>query len=293
MPSLRDMRRKIQAVKSTQKITNTMKLVSAAKFRRAQIDILNLRPYAYRMAEMMSSLALRAEPGVHKLLEEREEKKVLIMVVTSDRGLCGAFNTNILRKFESIYEEFTSAGKEVLVVPVGRKARDFFARRPTYKVVRSFSDVFLKKVRYEDALFIADFLVEEFLSGRCDAVYALYNEFKSAIRQEIVLDRLIPIKPMETEGYLSKIDFVYEPSKEEILEELLPLHFRTQVYRIFLESSASEHGARMTAMDNATKNAGELIRKLTLEYNKARQASITKELLEIVAGAEALNVQRI
>ncbi|MGB9668442.1 MAG: ATP synthase F1 subunit gamma [Thermosulfidibacteraceae bacterium] len=289
MPSLRDMRRKIQAVKSTEKITNTMKLVSAAKFRRAQINILNLRPYAYRMAEVMSSLALRAEPGTHKLLESKEENRILVMVVTSDRGLCGAFNSNILRRFESIYNELVGQGKSVDIVAVGRKARDFFARRGQYKVVKVFTDLFLKNVKYEDVCLIADYLVEEFMADHYDAVYALYNEFKSAIKQEIIFEKLIPIKPMEVKEQTAKIDFIYEPSKDGILEELLPLHLRTQVYRIFLESSASEHGARMTAMDNATKNAGELIRKLTLEYNKARQASITKELLEIVAGAEALN----
>jgi F-type H+-transporting ATPase subunit gamma len=283
------MRRKIQAVKSTEKITNTMKLVSAAKFRRAQINILNLRPYAYRMAEVMSSLALRAEPGTHKLLESKEENRILVMVVTSDRGLCGAFNSNILRRFESIYNELVGQGKSVDIVAVGRKARDFFARRGQYKVVKVFTDLFLKNVKYEDVCLIADYLVEEFMADHYDAVYALYNEFKSAIKQEIIFEKLIPIKPMEVKEQTAKIDFIYEPSKDGILEELLPLHLRTQVYRIFLESSASEHGARMTAMDNATKNAGELIRKLTLEYNKARQASITKELLEIVAGAEALN----
>lgn len=289
MPSLRDMRRKIQAVKGTQKITNTMKLVSAAKFRRAQIDIINFRPYAYKMAEMMSSLALRAETGTHKLLEEREEKRILLMVVTSDRGLCGAFNSNILRKFEQIYNSLIGEGKEVHMLAVGRKGRDFFARRPQYKVVKAYTDLFLKRVRYEDACLIADHIVAEFMADKYDAVYALYNEFKSAIRQEVIFERIIPIKPMEVKEQSAKIDFIYEPSKTEILGELLPLHFRTQIYRIFLESSASEHGARMTAMDNATKNAAELIRKLTLEYNKARQASITKELLEIVAGAEALN----
>ncbi len=288
MVSLRDMRRKIASVKNTQKITNTMKLVAAAKFRRAQIDILNLRPYAYRMHEILSSLAMRTGGEGHALLEEREEKKLLLVVVTSDRGLCGAFNTNILKRMESFLEEKEGEGKEVHLLLIGRKARDYAARRPYLKIDNTYINFFLKRVRFQDAVIVADYIVEVFSSGKYDAVYAIYNEFKSAIRQDVVVERLIPVEPLELREGDVPVDFIYEPSRDAILKELLPLHFRTQVYRIFLESSASELGARMTSMDNATKNAEEMIRKLTLEYNKARQASITKELLEIVAGAEAL-----
>ena len=288
MPSLRDMRRKIASVKSTQKITNTMKLVSAAKFRRAQEDILKLRPYAFRMHEMLSSLAMRAAEGVHPLLERREEKKILLVVVTSDRGLCGAFNTNILRKMEEFVAQKESEGKEVELLAIGKKARDYLARRAQYKVDQIKINLFLKRVRYDDAAMIADYLAEAYTSGKYDVIYAIYNEFKSAIRQEVVIEKLLPIEPMELREGDVPVDFIYEPSRDEVLKELLPLHLRTQVYRIFLESSASEHGARMTSMDNATKNAEDMIRKLTLQYNKARQAYITKELLEIVAGAEAL-----
>ena len=289
MPSLRDMRRKIASVKSTQKITNTMKLVAAAKFRRAQMDILSLRPYAYRMHEMLSSLAVRAVEGVHPLLERRDEDKILLVVVTSDRGLCGAFNTNILRRMETFVAEKEREGKEVVLLLIGRKARDYVERRKDqYKVDKVYINLFLKRVRYEDAAMIADYLAEVYSSKRFDAVYVLYNEFKSAIRQDVIVERLLPIEPMELKEKDVPVDFIYEPSRDELLKELLPLHVRTQIYRVFLESAASEHGARMTSMDNATKNAEEMIRKLTLEYNKARQASITKELLEIVAGAEAL-----
>ena len=289
MPSLRDMRRKIASVKSTQKITNTMKLVAAAKFRRAQMDILSLRPYAYRMHEMLSSLAVRAAEGVHPLLERREEKRILLVVVTSDRGLCGAFNTNILRRMETFVAEKEEEGKEVVLLLIGRKARDYVERRKDqYKVDKVYINLFLKRVRYEDAAMIADYLAELYASKRFDAVYVLYNEFKSAIRQDVIVERLLPIEPMELKEKDVPVDFIYEPSRDEVLKELLPLHVRTQIYRVFLESAASEHGARMTSMDNATKNAEDIIRKLTLEYNKARQASITKELLEIVAGAEAL-----
>jgi len=288
MLSLRDMRRKIASIKSTQKITNTMKLVAAAKFRKAQMDILSLRPYAYRMHEILSSLAMRATEGVHPLLEKRQEKKLLLIVVTSDRGLCGAFNTNILKKMEAFLEEKESEGKDVHLLLIGRKAKDYASRRPHLKVDKEFINLFLKRVKFEDAAMIADYAAQAFASGKYDAVYAVYNEFKSAIRQDVVVERLIPIEPLELREGDVPVDFIYEPSRDAVLSELLPLHFRTQMYRIFLESSASEHGARMTSMDNATKNAEEMIRQLTLEYNKARQASITKELLEIVAGAEAL-----
>ena len=288
MASLRDMRRKIASVKSTQKITNTMKLVAAAKFRRAQNDILNLRPYAYRMHEILSSLAARAVEGTHPLLTARQERKLLLVVVTSDRGLCGAFNTNILRRMETFVREKEDDGKEVELLLIGRKARDYVSRRSQYKVDKVYTDLFLKRPRYEDAAMIADYIAESYTSEKYDAVYVLYNEFKSAIRQDVVVERVIPIEPLELREGDVPVDFLYEPSRDKVLQELLPLYFRTQMYRVFLESAASEHGARMTSMDNATKNAEEMIKKLTLEYNKARQASITKELLEIVAGAEAL-----
>jgi len=282
------MRRKIASIKSTQKITNTMKLVAAAKFRRAQNDILLLRPYAYKMHEMASSLALRANPELHPLLAKREENKILLVVVTSDRGLCGAFNTNILSRAEEFVREKRQEGKEVFIVAIGRKARDYFKRRPEFQVVRVFVDFFLKRVEYNDAAMLAELVTAEYVNDKYDAVYVIYNEFKSAIRQDVTVERLLPIEPIEVREKEIVVDFIYEPSPQEILDELLPLHFKTQVYRVFLESYSSEQGARMTAMDNATKNAEEMIKTLTLQYNKARQASITKEILEVVAGAEAL-----
>ncbi|RLD97969.1 MAG: ATP synthase F1 subunit gamma [Aquificota bacterium] len=286
--NLRDMRRKIASIKSTQKITNTMKLVAAAKFRRAQNDILLLRPYAYKMHEMASSLALRANPELHPLLAKREENRILLVVVTSDRGLCGAFNTNILSRAEEFVREKRQEGKEVFIVAIGRKARDYFKRRPEFQVVRVFVDFFLKRVEYNDAAMLAELVTAEYVNDKYDAVYVIYNEFKSAIRQDVTVERLLPIEPIEVREKEIVVDFIYEPSPQEILDELLPLHFKTQVYRVFLESYSSEQGARMTAMDNATKNAEEMIKTLTLQYNKARQASITKEILEVVAGAEAL-----
>jgi len=286
--NLRDMRRKIASIHSTQKITNTMKLVAAAKLRRAQNDILLMRPYAYKMHEMASSLALRANPEMHALLAKKEETRILLVVVTSDRGLCGAFNANILKKAEEFVLEKQPEGREVSILAVGRKARDHFKRRAQFQVPRTFTDFFLKRVEYDQAAMVAELVTSEFIHGRYDAVYVIYNEFKSAIRQDVIVERLLPIEPMEVKEGEPVVDFIYEPSPREILDDLLPLHFKTQVYRVFLESYASEQGARMTAMDNATKNAEDLIKSLTLQYNKARQAAITKEILEVVGGSEAL-----
>jgi len=286
--NLRDMRRKISSIQSTQKITNTMKLVAAAKLRRAQDDILLMRPYAYKMHEMASSLALRANPDLHPLLAKKGEGRILLVVVTSDRGLCGAFNANILKRAEGFVEEKRGKGQEVSILTIGRKARDYFKRRHQYQVARTFVDFFIKRVEYDQAAMVAELVTAEFVKGKYDAVYVIYNEFKSAIRQDVTVERLLPIESMEVREGEPLVDFIYEPSPQEILDDLLPLHFKTQIYRVFLESYASEQGARMTAMDNATNNAEDLIKSLTLQYNKARQAAITKELLEVVAGAEAL-----
>ncbi len=286
--NLRDMRRKIASIQSTQKITNTMKLVAAAKLRRAQNDILLMRPYAYKMHEMASSLALRANPELHPLLAKKEESRILLVSVTSDRGLCGAFNANILKRAEGFVAEKQGERGEVSILAIGRKARDHFKRRPQYQVARTFVDFFLKRVEYDQAAMVAELMTAEFVQGKYDAVYVVYNEFKSAIRQDVVVDRLLPIEPMEVREGEPLVDFIYEPSPQDILDDLLPLHFKTQIYRVFLESYASEQGARMTAMDNATNNAEDLIKSLTLQYNKARQAAITKEILEVVGGAEAL-----
>ncbi|RLD96046.1 MAG: ATP synthase F1 subunit gamma [Aquificota bacterium] len=240
------------------------------------------------MHEMASSLALRANPELHPLLAKKEENRILLVVVTSDRGLCGAFNTNILSRAEEFVREKRQGGKEVFIVAIGRKARDYFKRRPEFQVVRVLVDFFLKRVEYNDAAMLAELVTAEYVNDKYDAVYVIYNEFKSAIRQDVTVERLLPIEPIEVREKEIVVDFIYEPSPQEILDELLPLHFKTQVYRVFLESYSSEQGARMTAMDNATKNAEEMIKTLTLQYNKARQASITKEILEVVAGAEAL-----
>ncbi len=290
MASMRDIKRKISSVKSTQKITKTMYLVAGAKLRKAQEAILQLRPYAFRMQEMIASLALRANPELHPLLAKREETShTCLVVVTADRGLCGAFNTNILKRAEAFVSDEEAQGRKVDLIVVGNRGVDFFARRPQYKVVHTLGDIFSKNVRYEDGAQVADLITAKYVKGEWDAVSVVYNEFKSAIRQDVILEKLLPIVPMEAkEGELA-VDYIYEPSAEKVLDELLPLYFRTEIFRVFLESAASEHAARMTAMDNATNNAEEVINNLTLVYNKARQASITNEILEVVAGAEALN----
>jgi len=300
MANVRDYRTRIRSVRSTQQITRAMKLVSAAKLRRAQDRILAARPYARKMLEVLSSLATRAHPDRHPLLKRRPEEKVLVVVITADKGLCGSFNTNIVNRARAFLDELLGRsgptagprpGLGVQVDLVGRKARDWFRRRD-YPTRRVLVDIF-RDVTFEEARDIASNLIEGFSSGELDAVYLVYNEFKSVMQQRVVLERLLPI-PQATFGAATSTDaaqpedYLYEPDQETLFAALLPRHVMTQVHRVLLESSAAEHGARMTAMENATRNAGEMIDSLTLQMNKIRQASITKEILEVVSGAEAL-----
>jgi len=287
MPSLKDIRKRIASVKSTQKITRAMKLVAAAKLRRAQENIIKARPYAIKLHELISELAMRADDEDHPLLAVREPRRIMLVVLTSDRGLCGAFNTNILRTVETKRKELDTTHDEVRLAVVGRKGRDYLRHRqiPIHKYFPGL-DV---NTALERAKEISDSIIEDFLDHSLDMVYLLYNEFKSAMSQRIVLEQLLPIVPIELdEGPGAQIDFVYEPSKVELLETIMPMYVHVETYRATLESTASEFGARMTAMENATTNAKDMISSLTLEFNKARQASITRELLDIVGGAEAL-----
>lgn len=290
MPSLQSLRRKIAAVKNTQKITKAMKMVAAARLRRAQQAITELRPYAKKTLEVLSSVATRAgEEDVHPLLLRREPKKVLIVVLTSDRGLAGAFNANINKTAYRKWKELEERGVKVSFAVIGRKGRDFFRRRDA-KIEFDFTGVF-ENLSVAKAGEIGRAIVAEYKEDGHDAVYLIYNEFKSAISQKVVVEPLLPITPAPVgEGDLStaSVDFIYEPSKRALLDRLLPMYVEVEVYRALLESIASEHGARMTAMDNATKNASEMIGRLTLAYNRARQAAITTELMEIIGGAEAL-----
>ncbi|MCA9672136.1 MAG: ATP synthase F1 subunit gamma [Myxococcales bacterium] len=287
MPSLKDIRRRIGTVKNTQKITRAMKLVAAAKLRRAQENILKARPYAVELHEVISELAARADAEDHPLLEQREPRRVMMVILTSDRGLCGAFNTNILRAAEKHYREHKDKHEVFQLAVVGRKGRDYLRYRGI-EVDRYFPGLDVGTA-LERAKEISDAILEDYLDDSLDKVWLFYNEFKSAMSQQIITEQLLPIRPMELpEGHEAAIDFVYEPSKREILDTIMPMYVEVEVYRAALESTASEFGARMTAMENATQNASEMISTLTLEYNKARQAAITKELLEIVSGAEAL-----
>ena len=286
MPSLQGLRRKIGSVKSTQKITKAMKMVAAAKLKRAQERILAARPYAKKMAVVLGSLASRANRQSHPLLRKSAGNRIELLVVSSDRGLCGAFNTNILRKAVEFLRQKEEAGCAVTVSVVGRKGRDFFRRRPWTRR-QEWVGVF-DRLSYEHALDIGGDIVQQFTSGTFDELHIVYNEFKSVIQQRVVVEKLLPIESLDQETEKLGGGYLFEPEEEELLKVLLPKHIEVQTFHALMESAAAELGARMAAMDGATRNAGELIQKLTLYYNKTRQAAITKELMDIVGGAEAL-----
>ena len=289
MPSLKAVRTRIASVKSTQKITRAMKLVSAAKLRRAQDAIVAARPYAVALAEAVAEVAARAGDDAHPMLQQREGRRLAIIILTSDRGLCGGFNANICRATQRFVDEKmkSKSADEVQLDVVGRKGRDYFRRRRV-KIAHEFPGV-AGETALDRARELALTVSGDFIDGRVDGIFLVYNEFKSAMSQRVVTERLLPIiPPGQADGDLARTDFLYEPGKKELLNMLLPLYVQSQIYRAFLESIASEFGARMTSMDNATTNASEIIDRLTLQYNRARQAAITKELMEIVGGAEAL-----
>jgi len=285
MATLRDIQRRIRSVQSTQKITRAMKLVAAAKLRRAQERILAARPYANTMKEMLGNLVVAADGAAHPLLEQREGPRRQVVIITADKGLAGAFNSNVLRR--SLEFIRSSNTQEVTLVVVGRKARDFYRRRQ-WSIKRDMLG-FWDRLAYGHAQELADYFMQQYLDGEVDEVYLIYNEFRSVALQRPVREQLLPIpRTEEGEGAGPGVDYIYEPSPEAILGNLLPRHVRMQVYRALMESLAGEYGARMTAMEAATKNAKEMIEVLTIQYNKARQEKITKELLDIVGGAEAL-----
>jgi F-type H+-transporting ATPase subunit gamma len=286
MATLRDIRRRIRSVQSTQKITRAMKLVAAAKLRRAQDRIIAARPYALKMGELMASLVARAETDRHPLLAPRALKRRRLVIITADKGLCGAFNSNILRASLQFLRETTQG--DVTLVVVGKKARDFYRRRPW--TVKSEMLGFFDRLAYAHAQELAGQLMADYLADETDEVHLMYNEFRSVAVQRVKREQLLPIErgTHTAEGAGATADYIYEPSPDAILAALLPRHVTTQVYRALMESVAGEHGARMTAMESATKNAKEMIDVLTIQYNKARQERITKELLDIVGGAEAL-----
>jgi F-type H+-transporting ATPase subunit gamma len=281
MPALIDIRRRIRSVKNTQQITKAMKMVSAAKLRRAQEAMFAARPYARKMMEVLNSMATRADPAAHPLLQERQGDRVLLVVVTADKGLCGGFNGNIIRAATRFIED--RQGRELSLDLVGRKGRDFFRRR-RYRVRSEHVGIF-QALRYATAQRIAQELMDVYVKGDVDQVFLAYNEFKTVIQQKVVVQRLLPIEKLVLEPHEPALDYLYEPEPAGIFARLVPKHVEVQVWRALLESAAAEHGARMAAMDAATNNAGDMIERLTLYMNKVRQAAITKEIIEVVSGA--------
>jgi F-type H+-transporting ATPase subunit gamma len=288
MPSLRDIRRKISSVKKTQQITRAMQMVSAAKLQRAQDRLLTSRPYSNKLAEVIGDLALRADPQRHPLLQRRDGPNTLMLVITTDRGLCGAFNSNVLRTVIGLLAQHHEWQASLVVV--GRKGRDFFRRRPQFQMKSQHIDVFGRQVSFGVAQDLAKELIEAYTaaSEMVDRVILVGNTFASALRQQTVTQALLPIPLPPSQPDAVIFDYLYEPSVDGILRELLPRYVEVLIFRALLETAAAEQAARMTAMAAATDNAGELISQLTLFYNKTRQAAITKEILEVVSGAEAL-----
>jgi F-type H+-transporting ATPase subunit gamma len=300
MANLKEVRNRIKSVSSTQQITKAMKMVSAAKLKRATNAIVQLRPYAHKLKELLANLSASLEDGSSPFLVEREPNKVLVVVVTSNRGLAGAFNMNAIKTANNLiaekYSKQLKAGN-VSIVAIGKKSQEYYQRR-RYNVIGNNNDLYLD-LNFENTSKITESIMEGFLNGDFDRVELVYNQFKNAAVQILVAEQLIPVpkpeakkekeKEKELKGIL--VDYILEPSKEKIVEELIPKNIKTQVYKAVLDSVASEHGARMTAMDKATDNAGELLKALKLSYNQARQAAITTELTEIVSGAAALSAE--
>ncbi len=285
MSGLKIIKRRIKSIQSTQQITRVMKMIAAAKLKRAQDNIIRARPYSLRLRQVIRELSTRVDRDLHPLLHLPEPaENIGIVVVTGDRGLAGGFNTNILRRAGRLSEDQDT--KRVLLVTVGRKATEFYAKRSP-NVIEKMSGLF-SNLEFAHAVRLGNALIERFEHREIDRLYVVYNEFKSAIQQNVVVEQLLPIVPDPSDQRAFTSDIIYEPSEAQILDAILPLFVKVQLWRILLESFAAEMGARMTAMENATRNAQELIESLTLTYNKARQAAITREILEVVAGAESL-----
>jgi F-type H+-transporting ATPase subunit gamma len=293
MASLKDIKKRIGSTKNTRQITRAMKMVAAAKLRRAQDAIVSSRAYAYRIYSVLLSLAQMPEVS-HPWLIKRPEKRVRLVVLAGDRGLCGSFNSSVFKEATRFLKAKEAENVEVVIDTIGKKAFDFFRRHPGFGKDH---EGLLGRATYASTSEVAEAVLNDVSTGDFDAVYLVYNEFKSAIQQRVTVERLIPISTEVPEGVAGILTLsdeekyrksLFEPSKEALLNAIVPRHFKTQFFRAVLESVASEHGARMSAMENATNNASEMIEDLTLEYNKARQASITKELLEIIGGVEAM-----
>jgi len=285
MASLKSIKKRIVSVKNTRQITKAMKMVSAAKLRRAQENVVAARPYAKKLGEVLGRLAKSQDGSENPLLQKRVTQKALLVVVTSDRGLCGGFNANICKAAERFIKEKKGEFIEISVATVGRKGYEFLKNRQ--KIHKNYGNV-LSNLSYPTAALLAQELVAGYVAEEYDEVFLLFNAFRSVMSQDITLQQLLPIVPEDTVEDEYAPEYIYEPSRGELLNELLPKHIEVQIFKALLESVASEHGARMTAMDSASKNATEMIGKLTLQYNRARQAAITTELMEIISGAESI-----
>ena len=289
MANLKEIKNRITSISSTMQITSAMKMVSAAKLKRAQDAITQMRPYSEKLQEILGNLSATLDLSENAYSHQREVKNVIIVGVTSNRGLCGGFNNNVVKKINSLVAE-DFAGANVKMIAVGKKVNDSFRRsdmnfRP--EGIGEAPDIF-NDLSFERSIVLADYLMAEFAAGNVDKIVVVYNKFKNAAVQIVMDEQFLPIEVNEQDDHASAGDYLFEPSKSEIVEDLIPKSLKTQLFKALLDSNASEHGARMTAMHKATDNAGELKRTLTLEYNKARQAAITNEILEIVGGAEAL-----
>jgi F-type H+-transporting ATPase subunit gamma len=289
MPTLLDFRRRIRSVKNTQQITRAMKFVAAARLRRAQEAALAARPYAKELARVLRSIMSRIDQPEHPLLAHRPEEKILVIVLTGERGLAGAFNSNILRKANEFFRP--NKGKKISVIPVGKKGRDAF-KKAGFRFPAEYVNV-LARVNFGTARDIASVVTDLYTKEEADSVYMVFSEFKTVMTPNLVLEKLLPVEATRTDEESASekdsppVDYIYEQPKEKLLDKLLPRYIETQILRAMLESSAAEHAARMTAMESATKNAGEVIEALTLHMNKVRQAAITKEIIEIVSGASS------
>ena len=287
MANLKTIKKRIASVKNTRQITKAMKMVSAAKLRRAQDAVVAARPYARKLQQVLGSLALREEAQAHPLLMERGKGRALVVLLTSDRGLCGGYNGNVSKAAERFIRANEQGFANYDLMIIGKKGRDFLRSRAGMNIVKVYENV-TGKITYATAQLIGEEIVSQYTAETYDAVFLIFNAFQSAMTQIVTIDQLLPVVPMTVEEGTQVSEYLYEPGRGEVLTAILPKNVEVQIFRGLLESSASEHGARMSAMDSASKNASEMIGKLTLIYNRARQAAITKELMEIISGAESI-----
>lgn len=287
MASLKDIKKRIGSVKNTQQITKAMKMVSAAKLRRAQDAAVSARPYAEKLHQVLTNLACREEGDAHPFLVERGTDRALVVLMTADRGLCGGFNANVSKAAEKFIRQNEKDYTAIDLMIIGRKGREFLKSRLGESIIKTHENI-ANDLNYKTASLIGQEIVTSFEEETYDAVYLVYNAFQSAITQVVTFEQMLPIQPDSDSAVEDTTDYIYEPNRSEVLSQILPKMIEVQIFRGLLESNASEHGARMAAMDSASRNASEMIDKLTLQYNRARQAAITKELMEIISGAESV-----